>query len=131
MGSRGAGSGRKGSGGNQAYKNSPEYKEWYNDEMNMRLNEAAVPSALASNNNLDDDTIETQMRGYASAIGDPIKAMENQRASINREYQDYKDATSISNLGTRDAMQQILGEYDDAIERMKRVKKNSKRPDLL
>ena len=130
MGSRGATSGRKGSGGGN-YKNSPEYKEWYNDEMQIRLNEAAVPSALASNNNLDDDTIETQMRGYASAIGDPIRAMENQRASINREYQDYKDATSISNLGTRDAMKQMLDEYDAAIERMKNIKKNSKRPDLL
>lgn len=90
-----------------------------------------MPSALASNNDLDDDKIETQMRGYASAIGDPIRAMENQRASIAREYEDYKDATSISNKGTKEAMEKIMAEYDDAIKRMKRIKANSKRPDLL
>ncbi len=126
-------SGRKagGAGSNNAVTNSPEFKEWYDDEMNLRLSEAAVPSALASNNNLDDDAIETQMRGYASAVGDPIRAMERQRASIAKEHEDYKDAKSASNLGTKAAMEKMLKEYDDAIDRMKRIKKNSKRPDLL
>lgn len=123
--------GRGNSGKGKGYQNSPEYKEWYDDEMRLRLGEAAVPSALASNKNLDDDAIETQMRGYASAIGDPIQAMERQRKSIAREYEDYKDAKSNSNKGTRDAMKKMLDEYDAAIERMKKIKKNSKRPDLL
>ena len=127
MGSRGAGSGRN---AGSAYKNTADYKDAYSDEIQLRSEEAAVPAALSSQNR-NDDAVETQMRGYASAIGDPIRAMERQRASINREYQDYKDATSNSNLGTRDAMKQMLDEYDAGIERMKRIKANSKRPDLL
>ena len=124
MGSRGAGSGRA------AYKNTADYKEAYSDEINLRSQEAAVPAALSSQNR-DDDAVETQMRGYASAIGDPIRAMERQRKSIANEYEDYKEAKSNSNLGTRDAMKQMLDEYDAGIERMKRIKANSKRPDLL
>ncbi len=130
MGSRGAGSGRKGSGGGN-YKNSPEYKEMYDFEVQIRQQDAAVPAALSSNINNSDEFIETQMRGYASAIGDPIKAMERQRATIANQYEDFKAAKSNSDLGTRDAMKRILDEYDEGIERMKRVKKNSKRPDLL
>lgn len=128
MGSRGAGSGRSGGG---SYKNSPEYKEMYEFEIQTRTEDAAVPAALSSNINNTDEFIETQMRGYASAIGDPIKAMERQRATIANEYEDYKAAKSNSDLGTRDAMKRILDEYDEGIERMKQVKKNSKRPDLL
>lgn len=124
MGSRGAGSGRA------AYKSTADYKEAYSDEINLRSQEAAVPAALSSQNR-DDDAVETQMRGYASAIGDPIRAMERQRKSIANEYEDYKEAKSNSNLGTRDAMKQMLDEYDAGIERMKRIKANSKRPDLL
>ena len=124
MGSRGAGSGRN------AYTNTADYKDAYDYEIQARSEEAAVPAALSSQGR-DDDTVETQMRGYASAIGDPIRAMENQRKSIANEYEDYKQATSNSNLGTRDAMKQMLDEYDAGIERMKRIKKNSKRPDLL
>ena len=130
FGGRGASSG-KGGGGGQSYRDNPEYKEEYDYEMRLRLREAVVPSSLASNNDVDDEKIEVQMRGYATAIGDPIRAMENQKASIAREYADYKDAKSPSNLGTKEAMEKILGEYDDAIARMKRIKKNSKRPDLL
>ena len=125
MGSRGASSGRGG-----AYRQTADYKEAYADEMSMRIEDAAIGSALKSQNR-DDDTVETQMRGYAAAIGDPIRAMENQRASINRELQDYKDATSNYNLGTKEAMQDLVSEYDAAIERMKRIKNTSKRPDLL
>ena len=134
MGSRGSSSGRSKTTNIIAsgdYKKTSEYRDAYYDELQVRFEEAAVPAALPSSDNNDLSNIEVQMRGYASAIGDPIKAMQNQRKIIASAYEDYKEATRIDNMGTRDALERTLNEYDEAIKRMKRVKKDSKRPDLL
>ena len=127
MGSRGAGSGRNGG----SYKNSQDYKDEFRYEIQSRHESAAVPAALSSNILSDDATIETQMRGYAAAIGDPIRAMETQRETLKQQLDDYKGAKKPYELGVRDATKQLIKEYDTGIERMKRIKKNSKRPDLL
>lgn len=123
--------GKRGSG-NTSYRNTEDYKDAYADEIKLRQSEAPVPGALPSQSQ-DDDTVETQMRGYASAIGDPIKAMENYRDSIKREYynNEYDKAQSDYDKGYGEAMVEMMGQYDQAIDRMKKIKKNSKRPDLL
>lgn len=128
FGSRGSSSGRN--GGGSGVSNSPEYRESYQEERDMRLEEAAVSYALPSQNRAD-DWIETQMIDYASAMGDPVRAMERQRESIQRELVDYEEAVTASNIGTRDAMREMVSEYDSAIERMRRIRQNSRNRDLM
>lgn len=129
FGSRGASSGRK--GGGSGVTNSQEYREGYDLERSMRLEDAAVPAALPSENR-SDEAIEAQMRGYASAIGDPVRAMERQRDSIRRELADYEEgAVTADSIGSRDAMRDIVSEYDSAIDRMRRIRQNSRHRDML
>ena len=114
----------------EAVRDRAEYYEAYNDEKRIQMGDVPIANAFSSENRSDAD-VEAYMRNYASAIGDPIRAMESQKASLKRQYEPYKDAKSNTDLGTKQAMSEMLSEYDVAIARMKKIKKNSKRPDLL
>ena len=122
--------GNSSAGGTNKATRTAEFKESYDDEMSIRREDVPIGSAM-SYENRDDSTVETQMRGYASAIGDPIKAMESARNNVKNVLSDYEGAKSQYDLGTKQALTDILKEYDAAISRMKKIKANSSRPDLL
>lgn len=125
MGSVGAA--RVGGGGNDITK-SPEYTESYNFEIDRIYSESPVPSALHGRS---DDWIEGEMIRYRSAIGDPIRAMQRVRDAEARTLVDYEEARSASNLGTRDALREMVKKYDEAIEHMRRIKTSSSRKDMM
>ena len=120
----------KGVDENQMLEDVRNFSEAYGEEMQMQMGDVPIANAFSSEKRTDAD-VESYMRNYASAIGDPIKAMENQKASVQRQFEPYKSASSSYDKGTKQALSEILQEYDVAIDRMKRIKKNSKRPDLL
>jgi len=110
-------------------QSTPEYKEAYNDEIERQMSDAPLRLDFVKNGTSDD--IEAYMRNYASAIGDPVRAMERQKESVKRELEPYSEAKSAFDLGTKAALEEVVGQYDAAIDRMKKIKKDSKRPDLL
>lgn len=117
--------GRGGSSGLSSVKNHPEYKSEYKYEFNRVQEDVPVGSAMKSQNR-DDSTVEQEMIRYRSAMGDPISAMERQMRREKRTLSDYEEAKSPANIGTRDALRKTVKEYEEAIERMKKIKKKSK-----
>lgn len=120
----------KAGSGNNSITNTPEYQDAYSTERMIQEPDVPIPAAMDYEGR-DDATVETQMRGYRSAIGDPIRAMENARKSVLKQLVPYANATSTSNLGTKQAMQDMVDSYDKAIEKMRRIKANSLHADLL
>ncbi len=117
--------GRGGSSGLSSVQNHPEYKSEYKYEFNRAQEDVPVGSAMKSQNR-DDSTVEQEMIRYRSAMGDPISAMERQLRREKRALNDYEDAKSPENIGTRDALRKTVKEYEDAIKRMRRIKEKSK-----
>ena len=117
--------GRGGSSGLSSVQNHPEYKSEYKYEFNRAQEDVPVGSAIESQNR-DDSTVEQEMIRYRSAMGDPISAMERQLRREKRALNDYEDAKSPENIGTRDALRKTVKEYEDAIKRMRRIKEKSK-----
>lgn len=117
--------GRGGSSGLSSVQNHPEYKSEYKYEFNRAQEDVPVGSAMKSQNR-DDSTVEQEMIRYRSAMGDPISAMERQMRREKRTLSDYEEAKSPANIGIRDALRKTVNEYEEAIERMKKIKKKSK-----
>lgn len=134
FGGRGSSSGSEASGGGGGGTNTdnPDYRDAFRSELNRAAGDSPVPAALPSENR-DDATVEQQMINYASAIGDPVRAMERQRASEARQAEPYFEGpvTLPYDQGFRDAFRQILNEYDQAIARMNRIRNNSRYRDMM
>ena len=130
--SSGSGASGGGGGGGNANNSNPDYRESFSDEIRRAAGDSPVPAALPSENR-DDAAVEQQMINYASANGDPVRAMERQRASEARQAEPYFEAGTMSayDQGTRDAFRQILNEYDQAIARMNRIRNNSRYRDVM
>lgn len=133
FGGRGSSSGSGASGGGGgANSSNPDYRESFSDEIRRAAGDSPVPAALPSENR-DDAAVEQQMINYASANGDPVRAMERQRASEARQAAPYFEEGTLSayDQGTRDAFRQILNEYDQAIARMNRIRNNSRYREMM
>lgn len=141
FGGRGSNSGGSGGGASgssstntesSSAKSSPAYRSSFDDEREMQMGDVPVAAAMPSENR-DDATVESQMIGYASAIGDPVRAMERQRDSVIRQRSEYLEAQSLSasSQGERDAMTSIIREYDQAINRMRRLRENSPKKSMM
>lgn len=117
--------GRGGSSGMTNVKNNPEYKSDYKYEKGRALEEVPIASSMKSEKRTDSD-VEQEMIRYRSAIGDPIAAMKRQRQREQNTLNDYEGAKTPGNIGTRDALREVMKEYDEAIKRMKKIKEKSK-----
>lgn len=117
--------GRGGNSGLSNVKNNPEYKSDYKYEKGRALEEVPIPSSMKSEKRSDSD-VEQEMIRYRSAIGNPIAAMERKKQKEQNTLNDYEGAKTPGNIGTRDALREIVREYDEAIKRMKKIKERSK-----
>ena len=93
--------------------------------MLFRSEEVPIASSMKSEKRTDSD-VEQEMIRYRSAIGDPIAAMKRQRQREQNTLNDYEGAKTPGNIGTRDALREVVKEYDEAIKRMKKIKEKSK-----
>lgn len=126
-GSSKAGGGNGGNVNKDALRKSEDYK----DEINMQLSDMPYGGFFEG---VNDDTVETQMRGYKSAYSvSLIDAYQKQQNSVKRQKAAYDNAESLSqsNMAQQLAMEDIIKDCDNLISRMKKIKLKNKKSSML